>query len=1043
MTPTFSRSECVPYEGPRTRPSASRVPRTGFSGSLPAGLLSGLALLAGGLLIPGTATGQIPTEGVGARPAATVSTPDRASAQPTHNLREQKARGVDASTERGIVPPEERRAIGHEVYEIWRTIGNRGISADGEWIHYVLNLENADGELVLASADGTREHRFPRGVQPTFSASGSHALFTIRPSREALAEARNNRASGGQPRDTLAIVTLASGEVTRIPEVQSWRLPTDPGSEGARWVAYHFTTQGSAGEGEEAPRNGTLVLRALESGEEHRLPHAAAYSWAAEGGHLLLTEAPPAEEGTPAAERPTRLQVVVPGRDDVTTVISAPGDLRGATIRPDGSQVAFLHAPPADTAAAEGEGNGEERTWSLHHWQGGAETRVVATTGSPGLPQEWTLSENASPNFSEDGRRIFFGTTPPPLPRADLSELESQVDVEIWHWLDAELMTVQNVRAGAERRRSYQAVVHLAQGSRGAAAEDRIVQLADETLPMVNVPHGGTAPFGIGRDTERYGIESSWESPNFADIWTVDVATGERSLLLERTQGNPSLSPEGRYLTWWQPGDSTWYAREVATGETRNLSEMVPHPLWNEQNDSPSPPGSYGSAGWMEGDRGILLYDSHDLWVVDPSGRTEARSVTGGAGREANLRFRAVRLDQSPGEGWSTDAELFLSAFNPRTKEAGFARTRMDASGGPEIVLLEDRRFSNPTKAAEADVFLFTQETFEEFPDLWVARPDFTDRRRLSEANPQQAEYRWGTAELVEWISADGIPLQGVLMKPEDFDPSRQYPMVVYFYERWSDGLHEHYALVPHRSRIAFPMYTSNDYIVFIPDIVYRNGYPGEGAVNAVNPGIFKLIEEGFVDRERIALQGHSWGGYQIAFMVTRSENLYRAAAAGAPVANMISAYGGIRRQTGLVRQFQYERTQSRLGGSLWDMPMRYIENSPIFWLDKVETPLLIMHNDADGHVPWEQGIELFVALRRLGKPAWMVNYRGEPHWPTTFPNRVDWNVRMQQFFDHFLKDAPAPAWMVDGIPAVRRGETLGYEPVPGGSAVEDRNGGR
>jgi dipeptidyl aminopeptidase/acylaminoacyl peptidase len=380
-----------------------------------------------------------------------------------------------------------------------------------------------------------------------------------------------------------------------------------------------------------------------------------------------------------------------------------------------------------------------------------------------------------------------------------------------------------------------------------------------------------------------------------------------------------------------------------------------------------------------------------------------------------------------------------LSAFNPATKQAGFATTTMNASGAPTLLLMEDRAFSTPLKADEADRLLFTQETFVAFGDLWTSDLRFQGRRRVSDANPQQAQYRWGTAELVSWLSADGIPLQGVLMKPEDFDPTRQYPIVVYFYERWSDGLHTHYAMVPHRSRIAFPMYTSDDYLVFIPDIVYREGYPGEGALNAVNPGIFKLVEAGFVDRDRIALQGHSWGGYQIAFMVTRSERLYRAAAAGAPVANMTSAYGALRRETGIVRQFQYERTQSRLGGSLWDMPLRYLENSPLFWVDKIETPLLIMHNDSDGHVPWEQGIELFTALRRLGKPAWMVNYRGEPHWPTTFPNRVDWNIRMKQFFDYYLKDAPAPAWMEQGIPATRRGQTLGYAPVNSDGAESRR----
>ncbi|CAN5712990.1 hypothetical protein BH23GEM11_BH23GEM11_13160 [soil metagenome] len=953
------------------------------------------------------------------------------------------------------VPASERRVIDHDVYGTWRTIGNRGISADGQWVHYTLQHEEADGEMVLTEVATDREIRIPRGTQPTFTPDGSHAVFTIRPTREALEAARENRGvAAQQPRDTLGIVRLASGDMTRIAGVQGWQLASDPEPGNAGWLAYHLHPQASLEGAEgEVPRNGTLVLRDLAAGSETRHSHATSYSWASTGARLLVTDSVPGA----AVEGTLGIRLLTPGNSEVTTVMEAPGSVRGLAMTDSGDQVAFLHAAPvpgapapqdapADTTAApdaevptDAEASpANDRSWTLRHWRSGeAEARTAVAEGHAGLRDGWALSEFGPPSFSDDGRRIFFGTVPPPPPSPELSELEGRVDVEIWHWLDSDLMTVQNVRANQERRRSFQAVLHLGSG-RGAGAAGRVVQLADPALPQVQLPQGGTTDFGLARDTERYGIEASWESPNFADVYKVDLSTGERSLILQRTQGSPSLSPEARYLTWYQPGDSTWYVRDVASGQVRSLSGALPHPVWNEQNDTPSPAGSYGSAGWTQGEGFMLLYDQFDLWAVDPTGRTAPRNVTGGAGREEGLRFRVVRLDQES-DSWAPDAEVLLSVFSPRTKQAGFARTRLDRSQAPEIIILEDRSFSTPIRAADADVLLFSQETFVDFPDLWVSGPDFADRQRVSEANPQQAEYRWGTAELMEWISADGIPLQGVLMKPEDFDPTRQYPMVVYFYERWSDGLHDYYALVPHRSRIAFPMYTSNDYIVFIPDIVYRDGYPGEGGLNAVNPGIFKLIEAGFVDRERIALQGHSWGGYQIAFMVTRSQNLYRAAAAGAPVANMTSAYGAIRRQTGLVRQFQYERTQSRLGGTLWEMPMRYIENSPLFWVDKIETPLLIMHNDADGHVPWEQGIELFVAMRRLGKPAWMVNYRGEPHWPTTFANRVDWNVRMKQFFDHFLKDAPPPAWLVEGIPAIRRGETLGYEPVEGGSGVLDR----
>ena len=259
--------------------------------------------------------------------------------------------------------------------------------------------------------------------------------------------------------------------------------------------------------------------------------------------------------------------------------------------------------------------------------------------------------------------------------------------------------------------------------------------------------------------------------------------------------------------------------------------------------------------------------------------------------------------------------------------------------------------------------------------------------------------------ELVEWYALDGQKLEGLLYKPEEFDATKKYPMMTYFYEKNADNLHRHWAPEPHRSIINFTFYTSRGYLVFVPDIPYQIGYPGPSAVNAVLSGVTAMIDKGFVDRERIGVQGHSWGGYQSAFLVTRTD-IFRCAEAGAPVSNMFSAYGGIRWGSGLSRMFQYEHTQSRIGGSIWEYPLRYMENSPIFFADKINTPLLIMHNDNDGAVPWYQGIELFVALRRLNKPVWMINYRGEPHWPTKWQNKKDWAIRMQQYFDHYLKDA-------------------------------------
>ena len=286
--------------------------------------------------------------------------------------------------------------------------------------------------------------------------------------------------------------------------------------------------------------------------------------------------------------------------------------------------------------------------------------------------------------------------------------------------------------------------------------------------------------------------------------------------------------------------------------------------------------------------------------------------------------------------------------------------------------------------------------------------------------------YFWGTGELVQWTSADNIPLNGLLYKPEGFDPKKKYPMIVYFYEKESDNLHSHVPPTPLRSTINRTTYVSSGYLVFVPDIVYKIGYPGQSAFNSIVPGVNHLVKQGFVDEKNVGIQGHSWGGYQAAYILTRT-NIFKACEAGAIVANMTSAYGGVRWGTGISRMFQYEHTQSRIGATLWEKPNLYLENSPLFMADKITTPLLLLHNDSDDAVPWYQGIEMYMAMRRLGKPVWMLNYNGEPHWPVKRENRVDFQIRMKQFFDHHLQGAPMPEWMKVGVPAVAKGILTGY----------------
>ncbi len=463
-----------------------------------------------------------------------------------------------------------------------------------------------------------------------------------------------------------------------------------------------------------------------------------------------------------------------------------------------------------------------------------------------------------------------------------------------------------------------------------------------------------------------------------------------------------------------------------APGKARNLTAGLGVAFANELNDLPDSPRAYGLMGWTEKDRRVLVYDRYDIWALDPEGVAAARNVTRGLGRQNQTSYRYLRLD--PEEIFlQSEAPLLLKAFDYRDKSEGFCRLRLADDAAPIPLFHAAQNLGAPLKAKEADRVAFTRSSFVEFPDLWVSDGQFAGPRRMSDANPQQQEYLWGSVELVRWHSADGKPLEGLLYKPEDFDPAKKYPMIVYFYERNADLLHRYHEPRPSASTVSPVFYASRGYLFFIPDIVYETGYPGKSALNCILPGVQKLIELGFADPARIGIQGQSWGGYQVAWLVTRT-NLFRCAGAGAPVSNMTSAYGGIRWESGMVRQFQYEHAQSRIGGSLWEKPWHYIENSPLFRVPDVTTPLLIMHNDGDGAVPWYQGIELFTALRRLGKPAWMLVYNGEEHNLKERKNRKDLSVRLQQFFDHYLKDEPMPAWMKSGLPATLKGKSWGLE---------------
>jgi acetyl esterase/lipase len=528
----------------------------------------------------------------------------------------------------------------------------------------------------------------------------------------------------------------------------------------------------------------------------------------------------------------------------------------------------------------------------------------------------------------------------------------------------------------------------------------------------------------------------------------VDALTGEHTKVLNKVRGGSELSPAGRYIVWWDGSLGQWRTLDTATRKPASLTAAVPYGVQDEANDQPGPPEPYGLGGWTEGDARALVYDRFDVWSVDPTGASAPVNVTAGTGRTSGIRFRLASVEGGPDVAAGVAPQvvpasgaLLLSALDTKTRDAGFWADRVEG-GEPRKLVMSAHHYGVPVRAAAADRVMLTRESFSEYPDLWVASGAFVGLTRVSQANPQQTEFKWGTEELVAWTSGDGKPLKGIVYKPQDFDPKKRYPVIVQLYERATDDFHRYHDPSPEGASINRSFYVSQGYVVFAPDITYEVGKPGESLIGAVVPGVKSMVASGVADEARIGVQGHSWGGWEAAFLVTRTD-LFAAAIAGAPVANMTSAYGGVRWGSGMSRMFQYEQEQSRIGGTLWNQRASYIENSPLFSADRVRTPLLILHNDGDDSVPWEQGIELFSALRRLGKPAWMVDYNGEMHSIHRAANRRDWAIRMQQFFDHYLRDQAPPVWMVEGIPATQKGRTLGLDLVePEGTPMTDASGG-
>jgi len=922
----------------------------------------------------------------------------------------------------------QKKPLDHTVYDSWENVGLKQLSDNGQWASYTILQQEGDATLYLNNLAGNSKITVPRGGMLQFSSDSKYAAFLIKPLyKDTRQEKIKKKKADEMTKDSLGFVNLFTAAITKVPRVKSFKIPEKAGiflayqkevpadSAKKKPVAADRHDSDEADLFQDPPaapkdkkEGSDLILRNLLTGAERTFKYVTEYAFSKNGKTLAFTTTGSKKDKT---AKPG-VFLLNTEKGSLKTLVNVKGNFKGFVFDEDGEQVAFLGETSPEKQ--------EIKDYSIYFSTMNLDTaQVLVDNEIDGMPAKWSVSGDGKLTFSKEGTKLYFGIAPKRTAKDTTLVDFEHAKLDIWGYKDDYLQPMQLKNADREGKRSFLSVIDI------FSSDPKIVPLTDLKLPEANLVKEGDASFVLASTDFGNRIQSQWNGGSMRDYYLVDTKTGARKKIISGLSGSAMASPSGTYIISFDKRTSNWSTYAVATGKVTLLVAPEKVKFADEDNDVPDDPSSYGLAGWTEDDKQALIYDRYDIWSYSPDGKGTPKNVTNGYGRANNLSFRYEQTDPEA-RFISKKETMWLSAFNNATKENGYYKTNVTSGKNPELAVIGKFKYSGLTKAKYAERYIYDKGNYTISPNVYVSA-DLKTETRLSNTNVQQQNYNWGTAELVKWTTPKGYQAEGILYKPENFDPAKKYPMIAYFYEKLSDGLYAYNAPAPTPSRLNISYFVSNGYLVFAPDISYEKGYPGKSAEEYINSGVESLKKNSWVDGTKIGIQGQSWGGYQVAYLITRT-NMYAAAWAGAPVANMTSAYGGIRWETGMNRQFQYEKTQSRIGATLWEKPELYIENSPLFALPKVNTPVAIMSNDADGAVPWYQGIEMFTGLKRLGKPVWLLNYNNEAHNLVQRQNRKDIQIREQQFFDYYLKGAKAPVWMTTGIPATEKGRTWGFD---------------
>ncbi len=800
----------------------------------------------------------------------------------------------------------EKRPLTHNDILKWNRITETAISNNGKFIVYKQEPWKGDPVLKISTPKAEEIASFNCGTDAQITSDSKFIVFTLKPAEDTIRRLKLKKTKKEDlPINKLVIYNPESHKTDTIEKLISVKVP----EKWAGWIAWQTEApKDTAGKGKSEKEKGKgnsdksgekvypLFVQNLITSEISEFPAVSSYEFAEEKEALVFIS-----EGKDSTFDAGVYHLNL-NENKTHKILDAKGKFRQLTIDKNGENVAFLGDTLKDTKK-------EALNCDLFFWNKTGKAEVVVDNSNAALSENWEISENGKLSFSENGKHLFFGTAPKKAEK-DTTILDEEIPVlDIWTWNEEELQSAQIVNKNRDLKKSYLAVFHI--------DTDKMVQLETPEFSSIRQIKKGDSEKLLAWSNHPYAVQSMWEgSPDHNDFYLIDIQTGKAEMIKKDIRATPQVSPEGKYLYWYSSADTSWITYNIENGKEFKVTGAKTVQTADELNDVPNFPDSYGFAGWTKNDESLLVYDRFDLWKVDPENLNSPVNITQN-GRQKNISYRLVKFDEEQGRGRFNRGDekaidinipLFLTGHNEITRADGYYQIEPEKAKNPKELFSGNFNLNTPKKAKDSELIVFTKEDFQTYPNLLVTDLSFKKQVQISDAAPQQKDFLWGTAELVSWTSLDGLKLEGTLHKPENFDPTKKYPMIVNFYEKSSQELLSYRMPELHRSTIDYHYYTSNGYLVFNPDIYYKEGYPGEDAFNCVMPGVTMLIEKGFVDEKHIGAQGHSWGGYQVAYLATRT-NLFAAIESGAPVVNMFSAYGGIRWTSGLNRSFQYEHS--------------------------------------------------------------------------------------------------------------------------------------